>query len=235
MNIPDKNTDSLSASQEIAVKITKLSESRQITRDQERISVEALNNPEFALLTNRVMNQGSDPESIRLTDTASFKKVCEKLELSEQEGIDAIQKAHRLGPAALEDGSRGEALWLLTASISVDETQKISFSERLLQFADALRQLKEMAETDLPKLLEQAKNYKDKVLKETSPIGRTPEGIPIYDKDLGFFAAYRSGIKAAIVQAKGYDAVGTTPDTSLAEQGLTVDKQLSPNFGLRFK
>jgi hypothetical protein len=230
-NIPETPAPVASLSESIKA----LANDRKITRDQERISSSVLENPEYALLANRVMNQGADPESLRLIDPASFKALGEKLGLDEAVSIQAIQTAHGKGPAALADGSKEEALWLILASLSLDESSGTPMAERLIHFGDSLRQLKALSQKDADELMEIAKVFRAQVIEENQPIGKTAEGIPIYKGDFGFFSAYRSKFKAAIVQAEGYDAVGTTPDTTLEEQNLSVDKKLSPQFGLRFK
>ena len=215
--------------------ITMLSEEHLITRDQERIASEAMKSETFALLSNRIMNQGSDPESIRLIEVEAFRKVAEKLGLNEKQAIDAIQIAHKFGPAALKDKSSEEELWLLTASISADESDKKELSDRLKQFVYAIDEIRGMSEKSTDELKNIANEYRNYILSTITPIGKTESGIPIYNDDLGFFSAYRSGHKAAIVDAGDYSAVGTTPDTTLEKEGISVDKKLSDQFGLIFK
>ncbi len=220
---------------DIVESVEQLSTDKQITRDQERIVTAVLQDPEQAMLINRLVNQGSDPESLRKVNPDAFKRIADTIGLSEEEAVKVIQKAHHLGPAVLEDGGRDEILWLLIASISADESAKRNLADRLVQFGQAIERMNQMADKTDEDLRAQALNYKTEILEKIKPISHTPNGVPIYNKDLGFFAAYRSGIQAAIVQANdGYDAVGTTPDTTLAEQGLSIEKEISPHFGLNF-
>lgn len=232
-NTPDETLQSPVSG--IIESLEQLSADKQISRDQERVVTAVLQDPEQAMLANRLLNQGADPESLRKANPDAFRRIADTLGFSEEEGIEVIQKAHHLGPAALEDGGRDEILWLLFASISVDESAKRNLADRLVQFGQAIESMNQMADETDEDLRMQALNYKTDILEKIKPIGHTPNGVPIYNKDLGFFAAYRSGIQAAIVQADdGYDVVGTTPDTTLAEQGLSAEKEISPHFGLNF-
>jgi hypothetical protein len=195
--------------------------------------LKALKDPKFALLVNRIFNQGADPESIRLLEPEAFKKVAEILGLSEKDAIETIAVAHRSGPAGLTDNSKEEALWLLLASISDSENDNTPVSERIKFFSDALSSLRGMSEMEFEDLIKLSKNYKEEIIEKVQPVSYTANGVPIYKDQLGFFVAYRQGLKAAMVDSGSRRMVGTTPDTSLEEQGLTVDKQLSPQFGIR--
>jgi hypothetical protein len=219
---------------EIESLFSRLSQDKLITRDQERVGKEIATDPNLALITNRLMNQGSDPESLRLIDPESFNLIAEKLGLTSEQAAGAITTAHTKGPASLENESAEENLWLLLASISEEHEGTGSIKERLEQFHGALTDLETFAEFDKEDLETEAGEFKESLLKEIKPI-REEDGIPVYEEDIGFFVAYRKGCKAAMVEQPEITFVGTTPDTTLEEQGLKVDKQLTPHFGLRFK
>ena len=70
---------------------------------------------------------------------------------------------------------------------------------------------------------------------DSSPFTFDERGFPHGDQDHSFYVAYKTGYKVCCVTSpNGTVFWGTTPDTSLAEQGITVDKQISPQFGLNF-
>jgi hypothetical protein len=59
-------------------------------------------------------------------------------------------------------------------------------------------------------------------------------GFPHTDVDHGFYVAYKQGHKVCAVKQGGLTFWGTVSETSLEEQGIVVDKVLSPTFGIVF-
>lgn len=66
---------------------------------------------------------------------------------------------------------------------------------------------------------------------ETTAFTFDERGFPHTSADVGFYVAYKQGHKVCAVSAGDKVFWGTTPDTTLAEQRLTVDVELSPSFG----
>ncbi len=60
------------------------------------------------------------------------------------------------------------------------------------------------------------------------------DGLPVSEHDHAFWLGYKAGHKVVAVKAGTMHFIGTTPNTSLEEQGIAVDKNISPNFGIRF-
>jgi len=231
-SVPDSNPESNNQVADAVKAIKKMSGDKQITADQERIATYALSkNSEFALLANRILNQSADPESIRLLNPKEFKAIAEILGMTEEDAQLAIEASHKSGPAGLTDNSKEEDLWLLLASLSSQNSDTLA--DRLMNFAKSITGMREMAKMQQEELKTIAVKYKQKIIDTIVPVAHTENGIPIYKDQLGFFAAYRQGFKAAMVDSGSRRMVGTTPDTSLDEQGLKVDKKLSEQFGIR--
>jgi hypothetical protein len=60
-------------------------------------------------------------------------------------------------------------------------------------------------------------------------------GIPHATADHAFYVLYKLGYSCVAVHSGGITFYGTPPEHTLAEQGVTVDKNLSPHFGIVFK
>lgn len=217
--------------------VADLSQRRIITRDQERIADGALQDSDFALLANRALNQGTDPELLLRTVPESVHAIATKLGLTPDQARKAIQTAHRTGPGSLPKDSSEEWLWLSLAEHSLDEATKPKEPERVL--AASARKIVEFERYagGNPDVERDARAFREGILERTKSIGDAPQGsgIPLYDSDLGFYAAYRTGHPVAAVKTPdGLTFYGTDGSTTLKEAGITIDKELSPVFGIVF-
>jgi hypothetical protein len=200
---------------------------------------------------NRLLIQGPDPLFLMETCPREFEELCGGLGLSVKDGRAAIEMAHWKGPGCLLVGQgithdtvaspnplkewRQEALWLILAAMS-DCTEEgygveISIVERLQTQVRMVRRL--ISVLEVGDLMSLALAY----LKEfTYELTYTVDekGIPHATKDTAFYLLYKQGFKCVAVHTKGPVFYGTTPDTTLVEQGVEVDKQISPQFGLIF-
>ena len=61
-----------------------------------------------------------------------------------------------------------------------------------------------------------------------------PDSVPTTDQDVGFYIGYKEGFSCVAVKAPGMTFYGTTAPHTLEEQGVKVDKQISPTFGIVF-
>lgn len=219
--------------------VADLSKRRLITRDQERIADGALQDPDFALLANRALNQGTDPELLLRTVPDAVVSIAGRLGLSREQATKAIQTAHRTGPGSLPKDSAEEWLWLILAMHSVDEATKPKEPERVLfltarkimEFEDYSRDAVD------PQVERDARAFREGILERTKPVADAPQGsqVPLYDSDLGFYAAYRTGHPVAAVKAPdGLVFYGTDGSVTLEAAGITVDRQLTPIFGIVF-
>jgi hypothetical protein len=60
-------------------------------------------------------------------------------------------------------------------------------------------------------------------------------GKPMSNEDWGFYVGYKQGHPCVAVNTGGLTFYGTTDATTLAAEGVTVDKELSPHFGICFE
>lgn len=247
-NIPPSTEQPPVTLETIKNNVAELSKGHKITRDQERIADEALENPDFALMANRALKRGTDPELLRRTVPEAVYFVATQLGLSQEEADKAIETAHKIGPGSLPIDSKQEWLWLILAKYSVDEAEQQETPAATLR-ASAKKIVAMENYSDgkpSPEAVEaDAREYRKLRLAETQPIGKAPQqmknkegvmaDIPVYDKDLGFYAAYRSGSPIGAVKDKdGLLFYGSDGTLTLEEAGVKVDKPLSPYFGIVF-
>lgn len=221
----------------VRTQIADLSKTRRINRDQERIADTALQDPDFALLANRALNQGTDPELLLRTVPESVYRIAQHLGLTPDEAARAIKTAHRTGPGSLPKDSPEEWLWLSLAKHSIDEAAKPTEPERML--AASARKIVAF-EKYAEKMLfveSDAMHFRGEIINRTQPLGDAPQGsgVPLYDSDMGFYVAYRTGHSVAAVRSSdGLIFYGTDGSVTLEAAGIKVDKQLSPTFGIVF-
>lgn len=221
----------------VTLEIAELANGRKINRDQERIGTQALTNPDFALLANRAMNRGTDPELLKRTVPESVYAVAKTFGLSPEQADSAITTAHQRGPGSLAKDSPEEWLWLILAKYSMDESKHSEDPAKVLAASARMIVGFEQYAMRSPDPLPDAKAYREDILAKTQPIGSAPLGkeIPLYDSDLGFYAAYRTDHPVAAV--KGDDGLvfyGTDGSVTLEQAGIKPDKLLSPLFGIVF-
>ena len=170
-----------------------------------------------ALFANRLISRGSDPASLELAHSG---------EISEP-----TMRAHQQGPGSLSEEEKEP--WLILASASLDESAKadLPVTDKFKQFHQALTWLE--TATDEEKT-EAAGKELQKILDipfEDGEVGGVP--MRVYTSDRGFASAYWSGEDFAAVKEGELTFVGSKEKT-LEEIGVTVDKQLSPTFGIIF-
>ncbi len=234
---PVNTADKVTSIDDVKSGISELVDDRLINRDQENILGKVLESADFALLANRALNQGTDPELLRRTLPDSVYAVAKQFGLSPEQADSAIEKAHKLGPGSLAKDSSEEWLWLILAKHSADEAKIVDDPAKML--AASARQIVafEQYASSEADILQDAKEYREQILKNTQSIEMAPLGneVPLYVSDLGFYAAYRSGYSVAAVRAtNGLVFYGSDGSTSLEDQKISVDKVLSPYFGIVF-
>lgn len=199
----------------------------------------------------RMFRFGADPLFLMEAAPGAFTDLCRILELPEEKGKEAIEKAHWMGPATLLGGGAGwdgdyeadlteqekcEVLWLFLADNSdcVEDGygEDVTLLERICRAFHA-------AETVNPAglskkgILQDASEALAK-FKNTTEFTFDDAGHPHSDQDHSFYVAYKTGYKVCCVHTPTMDFWGTTDATTLEEQGVKVDKPLSPHFGIVF-
>jgi hypothetical protein len=136
---------------------------------------------------------------------------------------------------------RKEALWLYLASFSDctegGYTEDVTLLERLERASLAVSDL--IGEVFSDRAF--AHTYRERAIQSMCRFIDTTDfsrdllfGIPLGTEDHCFYVGYKLGHPAVAVRAPGLTFYGTIPTTSLEEQGITVDKQISPQFGIVF-
>ncbi len=217
--------------------VKELAGKRHINREQERVADTALRDAEFARIANRALFQGVDPELLRLTLPKEVEKIALALGLSKEDADKAIEIAHTMGPGSLSKDSPQEWLWLILAKHSHDEAQSPQKpAELLAETAEKLMAFRAYA-SGTPNPEADARAFREEILKKVQPIGIAPQGtdVPLYDSDLGFYAAYRGGKHIAATRDKnGLIFYGSDGSVELANAGIKTQKALSPYFGIDF-
>lgn len=188
-----------------------------LSNDAARVATVALGlTGHDAMLACRIIAQGADPASIEYLVTGQVS--------------DAIALAHRNGPGSLTGKDRQH--WLNLAGLSADESQDSTLRDRFWMLANAVRIYKENPQA----VIVGGAVTEAKIL--SLPFTRQNIGgceMRLYRADLGFAAAYWQGEPCAAVlssyNGKPYIAVGSNGMT-LADLGITVNKTLSPHFGI---
>lgn len=210
---------------------------------------------------NRLLIQGPDPLYLmESTPGWLFADLCSGLGLDLEVGRAAIESAHWQGPAVLlGEGSgirrgetpkepsldnRREALWLILASMSdcTEEgyVEEVSLQDRIRRANAAVAKLAHtlatVAYTDAT-LWDLALESLDRFYSTTEFKWNRddPTDIPTTTEDHGFYIGYKEGFSCVrVIAPNGLAFIGTPPEHSLAEQGITVDKEISPQFGIIF-
>jgi len=206
-------------------------------------------------LLNRLLSQGPDPLFMMETCPGEFARLCTALGLPEPKGREAIETAHEQGPGCLLLGNgipstrisllrelplewKCEVLWLVLASLSdcTEEGYKeeITLRERMQRAATATARLTIFASrTWAPgPMLEQA--YRALTSFRSVTKFEVVNGIPTTDQDIGFYLGYKAGHPVVAVKAGTMTFIGTIPGTTLDQQGVKVDKEISPSYGIVF-
>lgn len=208
---------------------------------------------------SRLFLQGADPLFLMEVCPEGFAYLCAALDLEPASGRDAIERAHVEGPGILLDGTglpvdfleeedkdphfkipeswKREALWLLLASCSGTTEEgyapSVSITERILCAAKSvaaltnyIAMLEECGRDPIERAIRIMRVYRSVSLELV-------DGIPTTNTDIGFYAAYKAGYLCAAVRQGDHTFFGTVPETTLAEQGITVDVEISPSYGFR--
>ncbi len=205
-------------------------------------------------VVNRLFVQGPDPLFLMEACPIEFEQICVNLGLTPTEGRQAIEAAHWYGPAVLLEGSGldpwpdtetlqethgREMLWLLLASYS-DCTEdgyqtEISLRERIRRAMTAGLRLGDLARKDRRELVAAAVKAAQKFIDSTR-FTIDIRGLIHSDQDHAFYVAYKFGHKVCAVHTRGgLTFWGTAPSTTLEAEGITVQKVLSPQFGIVFE
>ena len=161
-------------------------------------------------------------------------------------------------PQHYEPHHVGEVVWLILAGCSHDnehgytdesaeERMRLAF-ERVMKFSNLMQSIWVLAgESPMyPKegralsprqvLLLEAKATLDSFRAKTEFEWdeNDNDSVPTTDVDCGFYIGYKEGFSCVAVKAPGMTFYGTHGVHTLEEQGVTVDKQISPQFGIIF-
>jgi len=173
-----------------------------------------------SVLANRAISRGADPFAIQYLSTG--------------EVAEHVRSAHYQGPGHLEGEERED--WLLLASLSVDEHgEPLSLSDKLNQLVGASTLYSgglsvEARASRIAAMRAKISQYPFEVKEVGGREMRNYKGA-----DLGFAAAYWDGEDcASVTQPDGITFVGCKSHTTLEELGVTVQKVLSPQFGIIF-
>jgi hypothetical protein len=170
-----------------------------------------------AMLACRIIAQGADPASIQYAAGGTVD--------------DHIALAHRQGPGSLTGQERED--WLYLASLSIDESHGSTLRERLAGLADASFRYQSATPEERAAGAEAKRAEIASLPYRVATVGGRE--MRVYSSDLGFAAAYWDGEPCAAVEGdyngERYAAVGSN-GTPLADLGVTVDKPLSPCFGI---
>lgn len=201
---------------------------------------------------NRALIQGPDPLFLMEVCPDEFAAVCTSLGLSEKNGRDAIEQAHWRGPGVLLAGQGipldfmgpfndmpgawlREALWLFLASMS-DCTEegyspRVTVLERMRRATHATSRFSRMAFGRLRADIMFNALTAMRAFDTSTVFTPDANGVFVTDVDHGFYIGYKRGYKIVGVKAGANTFYGTTPDTTLAEQGVQVDVEISPSYG----
>lgn len=225
------------------------------------VSSEAASAVRDCTVLNRLFLQGPDPLYLMETCPVAFAFLCGRLGLTEENGREAILSAHERGPAVLLDDSGGipldpsvadfhyswhdreewrrEGLWLLLASFSdcTEESYKpsMTFLDRIVRATAASTKFEQYTSDWRNNQSWWDAHAKLDAFYKGTEITFDDRGFPNVTRDEGFYIAYKMGHKVCVYSTpKGLRFYGTVPSTSLDEQAITVDKKISPQYGIVF-
>jgi len=211
----------------------------------------------------RLLRFGPDPLYLMETCPEEFAVLCGNLGLDAGTATEIIEKAHWQGPGVLLEGTgldpewmnpggpdgvefitdvpeahRLEALWLILASAS-DCTEEgygedASMLHRIRVANTAVMTVSTLSALETIDLMEVACDTAKKFLDETPWRTDPLFGKPLADGDHALYVGYKLGHPCVAATSGALTFYGTIPGTTLAEQGVTVQKELSPTFGIVF-
>jgi hypothetical protein len=202
--------------------------SEQIGNDQARAASVALTlEGNEALLACRLVAQGADPASLDYLDTGEI--------------APEIMEAHRKGPGVFKQGDPRINDYLALCAMSDDESQGAgdSVRGRFFSFFRAMVRLENPDEEFKAAAMEQLGRAERERIDNLSFSVATVGGrsMRVYQTDRGFAAAAWDGESCAaalgVCDGKPYLSIGIPPyHPTLADQGIRVDKEHSPRFGI---
>lgn len=228
-----------------------------LPRVMDRVFAETPEAERDCTILNRAFLQGPDPLFLMETCPTEFRDLCGLLALTLEEGRDAIESAHWQGPGVLLEGTglpprqieesdlgddhrpplawRREMLWLCLAALS-DTTEEdykpdVTMLERLRRaMASGQRFAVLMTGVSGTSPVHLALGALHQF--EASCVwADDANGVPVCDEDAGFYIGYKRGWKVVGVRHGNKTFFGTTPDTTLEEQGVKVDEKVSESYG----
>ena len=207
----------------------------------------------------RMLVSGPDPLYLMETCPESFTRLCRNWGFAENLGRAGIEAAHWQGPGVLLAGTgyplngdldsaqvestdifkiKQEGLWILMASCSIctenGYKDDITERERIAVAQRAAVKLYELSMWDGMQLRAIVTRELEQMQKNIS-FTTDERGFPHTTDDLGFYLGYKLGHKIVACETPTMTFWGTTPDTTRFGQGVMVDKQISPCFGIVFK
>jgi len=200
----------------------------EIGNDQARAASVALQlQGDDALLACRVIAQDSDPASLDYLDTGSI--------------APKIMDAHLGGPGVFKADDPDLDDYLALCALSSDESRsgKGTLRGRMWGFFYAMTRLSnpddDFREAALKQLAREELSRIRSLKYRTGVVGG--QSMRIYNSDRGFAAAAWDGESVSAVQSEdsngAFLAVGAPPYCPpLSDQGVTVDKAISPYFGI---
>jgi hypothetical protein len=180
-----------------------------------------------ALLACRLIAQGPDPASLDYLDTG--------------EVAPKIMDAHRSGPGVFKGDDPELNDYLALCAMSCDESQGAldSVRGRFYGFFRAMQRMENPDEEFKAAAMEQLGRAERERIQGLSYSVATVGGrsMRVYQSDRGFAAAAWDGESCAAVlgtyDGKPYLSIGAPPYCeTLEDQGVKVDKALSPRFGI---
>jgi len=219
--------------------------------------------PDSATVLSRMFLQGADPLFIAKMAPESIACLAIILEITPHEVMIAIEGAHKMGPGIFESGEEGgwnghprhyesrhagEVAWLILAGCSHDTEHGwapvVSAEERMRWAIEHVRKFDRIMSWATSKF---GGSQRDRILDRASKVledfraktefdwdDTDPESVPTTDVDCGFYIGYKEGFSCVAVKAPGMTFYGTPWGHTLEEEGVTVDKAISPSFGIIF-
>jgi hypothetical protein len=214
--------------QQIKDLIEEARQAKELSNDQARVASVALNLEENdAMLACRLVCQGADPASLDYIDTGDVDEL--------------VMEAHKNGPGVYKADDPNRLDYLALCALSADESKGTTGVRG--RFHGFLRAMQVLGMED-PQLREDVMEGLGK--RELEKIQNLPyvtnqvlgTVMRIYTTDRGFAQAAWAGQSVAAVLGTGHDgkpylALGAPPYCpTLKEQGIEVDKDLYPRFGI---
>jgi hypothetical protein len=186
-------------------------------------------------------------------------EVMTAIEKAHTMGPGIFESGEELGwtgdPKDFEPHHAGEVAWLILAGCSHDnehgytdeqtaeDRMRLAF-EHTIRFANLMNEVQSGWAFGEEALLA---SFRENLLQKASGVledfraktkfewdENDPKSVPTTDVDCGFYIGYKEGYSCVAVKAPGLIFYGTHGTHTLEEQGISVDKQISPQFGIVF-